>query len=598
MKTINIIKITCVAVLSVMALGANAQEETTNYLNREMTLEREYDPSVQDANKVNTLPEIKEPEIRKIPIDYASITLPAFPQKEVGVLPSGKILANMEYNKRRGYLNLGAGNYMNLNGDVGYHILSSDKDQLRVFFSHRSSNGKVEYLQIDDKVKAKLNDNLGGLDFRHVFENAALRLGAQYGYTAFNYYGLPPYWGTFLPEEGGNLPEPDKETNQVNQTIKAYMGVESLENADLGYKVGIDFTRFSYKYGLGKIADGPAENKINGNIDINKLLGTDSRFGVKADVNYFFYSQPAEIRNPETGELYVTGYENYMEATLTPYYRMEGGNWNLQLGANIMYHTGNDKKFVASPDIRFDIEVATRSVLYAIATGSIQSNSLYDVSRQYRYIDPSWQIEPTRNWLDATIGFKSGIAKGFWFDIFGGYKISTNDVFYFPNRSYTHGDFGNMITSASDFDTNLIFGGAHFKYNYQQLFEIGLKGVYNHWKATYGSSWIGFSGTEDLKHAYGRPKMEFTANVKVNPIDKLSLDLSYYLATDRYTMLQGSQDFKMDNINELNLTGSYRINDTFSVYAKLNNLLFQKYELHYGYPMQGFNAMGGININF
>ena len=34
-----------------------------------MTLEREYDPTVQDANKVNTLPEIKELEAKRAELD-------------------------------------------------------------------------------------------------------------------------------------------------------------------------------------------------------------------------------------------------------------------------------------------------------------------------------------------------------------------------------------------------------------------------------------------------------------------------------------------------------------------------------------------------
>jgi outer membrane cobalamin receptor len=54
----------------------------------------------------------------------------------------------------------------------------------------------------------------------------------------------------------------------------------------------------------------------------------------------------------------------------------------------------------------------------------------------------------------------------------------------------------------------------------------------------------------------------------------------------------------MKNINELNLTGTYTLNDTFGLYLKLNNVLFQKYELYYGYPMQSFSAMIGVNINF
>ena len=166
MKTIYNVKTLCVVALLGTAATVNAQEDTSKKQNleREMTLEREYDPSVQDASKVNTLPVIKEPTVKKMPIDYAGFTVPADPEKEISLLPSGNIMTDILYTKRRGYFNFGAGTYLNLNGDLGYHILSTDKDQLNIWFSHRSTNGKVKYLQYDEKVKAKLNDNLGGLN--------------------------------------------------------------------------------------------------------------------------------------------------------------------------------------------------------------------------------------------------------------------------------------------------------------------------------------------------------------------------------------------------------------------------------------------------
>ena len=62
MKTIYNIKALCVMALLGSVATASAQEDKTKEkdLNREMTLEREYDPTVQDASKVNTLPVIKE----------------------------------------------------------------------------------------------------------------------------------------------------------------------------------------------------------------------------------------------------------------------------------------------------------------------------------------------------------------------------------------------------------------------------------------------------------------------------------------------------------------------------------------------------------
>ena len=57
MKTIYNIKALCVMALLGSVATVSAQEDKTKEknLNREMTLEREYDPTVQDASKVNTL---------------------------------------------------------------------------------------------------------------------------------------------------------------------------------------------------------------------------------------------------------------------------------------------------------------------------------------------------------------------------------------------------------------------------------------------------------------------------------------------------------------------------------------------------------------
>ena len=83
MKTVDKIKALCVVVLLGSTMTAQAQEtkeKEKENLNREMTLEREYDPTVQDASKVNTLPVIKEPEVKKMSIDYATYTVPTAPE--------------------------------------------------------------------------------------------------------------------------------------------------------------------------------------------------------------------------------------------------------------------------------------------------------------------------------------------------------------------------------------------------------------------------------------------------------------------------------------------------------------------------------------
>lgn len=598
MKTIYNVKTLCVVALLGTAVTVNAQEDTSKKqnLDREMTLEREYDPSVQDASKVNTLPVIKEPTVKKMPIDYAGFTVPADPEKEISLLPSGNIMTDILYNKRRGYFNFGAGTYLNLNGDLGYHILSTDKDQLNIWFSHRSTNGKVKYLQYDEKVKAKLNDNLGGLNFKHNFDKLALKMGVKYGYSGFNYYGFPMYSNP----SSSTIPEllSDIETNQVAQTIKANVGIESKEDAPVGYLLDLGYTNFSYKYGRGEPFDGPTEGTFNLNFGLNAGFGGNQRVGLDGNFQYFNYSLPNDMKIPDgekTGYTYY--FDNFAAATLSPYYKIEGENWHVKLGVNAMFFSGEHKEFMASPNISADVEVADKTVLYLSANGKLKSNSMYDLFQVNRYTFPVSRITPSRNWLDGILGIRSGVAPGFWFDVFGGYKITSDDYFYVPAFQNTKGHFGNLCYPSNLMDSKQLFVGANLKYSYQQLFEISLKGVYNNWDVEYSEDHsTGFLNT-NKPEAYGMPEMEITAGVTVRPIKNLSASLDYYLATGRKTPL-GLDYIKMKNINELNLTGAYNFNDTFGLYLKLNNVLFQKYELYYGYPLQKFSAMIGVNINF
>lgn len=600
MKTIYNVRALCVLAFLGSAAFTSAQEDVSKdkNLNREMTLEREYDPSVQDASKVNTLPVVKEPEVRKIPIDYSSYTIAADPSKEISLLPSGNIMTQMDYNKRRGYFNFGIGNYLNINGDLGYHILSTEKDKLNVWYSHRSTNGKVKYLESDEKIKAKLNDNLGGVNYQHAFDKLLLNMGMKYGYSGFNYYGRPFNAVSSMPESEW-IDDADRTTNQVNQTVLVKAGVESKEGAPVGYLLDIEYVNFSHKYGLNPEKDGPTEHTIEAAFDLNAGFGGNQRIGLGGNAVLFNYglkglAMPMVNGEPIGKESEYYEFNNHAEVTLSPYYKIEGENWNVKLGANVMMVTGEDSKFMASPNISADIEVADKTVLYALATGKLYSNSMYEMSQVNRYLNPNKELLPSRNWVDATLGVKSGVAPGFWFDVFAGYKKTSDEVFFIPSVIMLEKGRFSSASQSMQADADKLFIGANLKYSYQQLIDFNLKGVYNHWKVTGANKYL---DGQDVK-AYGKPEMEITAGVTARPFKSLSVALDYYLATGRYSLNQGLLNEKMKNINELNLTGTYTFNDTFGVYAKLNNILCQKYEVLYGYPLQSFSAMVGVNINF
>ncbi|MCD7936846.1 MAG: TonB-dependent receptor [Tannerellaceae bacterium] len=571
MKTIaNTKKILFTTACMLFAGAVFAQENKDQDLSRELTLEREYDPTVQDANKVNTLPVVREPEVKRTTIEYASYSLPMDPAKELYVLPSGKVMTDILYSPYKGYFNFGIGNYMNVNGDIGYHILNTEQDKLNIFFSHRSTNGKVKYLDSDEKVKAKLNDNLGGVNYKHTFTNLDLKLGARYGYSGFNYYGMPD------PVSSRAF---DAETYQGNQQVGVQAGIISHENDPFGYLLDVEYVNFSNRYSFGKGMDGLSENNIGVKGGLNTGFGGNQLIGLDARLDFFAYNLPNSLNDR---------FDNYAEVTVSPYYKIRESNLEVKLGVNVMFITGDHSKFFVSPNIYAQTEFVDKTVLYFDANGRIESNSAYRLSQLNRYIDPTLGVAPSRTWLDATLGIKSGIVPGFWFNVFAGYKITDDDVFFIqqtlPSNSSTQAVWGNVSQSFL-MNSKVFKGGVELKYAYQKLFDVYLKTVYSNWNVD-----------TDYK-AYGKPDLEFMAGVDIRPVDKLTVSADYRLAGGRYGMYCG-QEVKMKNINELNLTGTYAINNVLGVYLKINNALGQKYEYLPGYPLQGFSIMGGVNLNF
>jgi hypothetical protein len=330
---------------------------------------------------------------------------------------------------------------------------------------------------------------------------------------------------------------------------------------------------------------GITEHTMDARFGMSSAFNGNQRIGVDFKFIYYKYDLPS---------MSTALFGNYLEGTLQPYYKVEGDFWNIKLGTNVMFLTENEKKLFVSPNIAMEVNVGSKTVLYLDGGGGISSNSAFQLSRENRYIDPYDETWITRIPLDASLGVKSGVAPGFWFNLFTGYRLAFDDYFYIPYRSWS--GFGN-ISRTLPLDSKLIRGGLELKYAYQRLFEISLKGVYNHWTVENKRNQMveSIGGAPEWK-PYGAPKTELSAGLLLRPVKKYAVQMDYRLLSGR--VAYENRNEAMKDINELNVTGTYTINDSFGVYVKLNNLLFQRYEYIYGYPLQGFNAMVGINVNF
>ena len=593
------------------------KNEERESLNREMTLEREYDPIVQDAAKVTTLPAIREINITKRPITYSDYAVPMVPAKEMNLLPPGKLKMDFPHTKYDGYLHFSGGMLLNFMGDVGYHILNTERDRLGLFFSHRSTYGNVNFEDKDIAPrKAKINDNIGGLDFNHQFDRATLSLGGQFGYSAFNYYGeptneIPLSLNSFYPPSIYPLKN-DTVTNQGNRLFNVYGGIASDIPAYIGYYINAEYTNFHQKYSLSKELYGMTENHMALNLGMRSKVNNDQCFGADLKINMLSYKSPAlAVDEPYSSALIFpvvtvdsTAFNTHFNATLNPYYRLENNRLKLILGANLMLVSQNDiTNFFVSPNITLDIPFAYWNIFYANFGGGIASNSMAELSRFNRYLNPAFTPDASRTWADLKIGLRSSAVTGFWFDLFAGYKYTESDVFFNPSSYLWINDGFNNVSLIFQPTSQRIQGGVTLKYDYQHIFDIYIKGVYDSYTLIYIDTWKNRSAVKDIDEKselkpYGKPDFVGNAGINVRPIKPLTFNLDYCMMSGMYAHNFIGDDLKMKTIHDLRFRSSWIFNDMFSIYAQFNNVLFQKQSLYYGYPILPFSAMAGFNVHF
>jgi hypothetical protein len=195
--------------------------------------------------------------------------------------------------------------------------------------------------------------------------------------------------------------------------------------------------------------------------------------------------------------------------------------------------------------------------------------------------------------FNATLGINLSILPNVSLDVFTGYRQTKDEHFYII-------DYWPIISPIYTIANAFKFG-ALVKYSYRDIFNIGIQGVFYNWDCSgLGKNNLYLGNNAQLLYPWNRPA--FTGNIESGfkiPDLPLLFNVDYQLTQGRKSyVVAWEREENMRDINDLAVKSTYSINSMLSIYAVANNLLFQKYDIWYGYPAQDFNIMGGISIKF
>ncbi|MDR1951873.1 MAG: TonB-dependent receptor, partial [Bacteroidales bacterium] len=523
--------------------------------------DRDFNPTSRAASKINSLPALPQPVVQRANTNFSTWAGRTTPPPEIALPNPATAMTEIPFDKRQGYVSLNAGNYANVDGAAGYRFIDNGRSTLGLNLLHNSTNGNVNYAQENSNPKSNklyLMDNFGQLRFNQLFDALHLNMHVSYLHSMFNYYG-----NTFSEDRWF------ENENQRLGVFNANIGFNSRRNVQrLGYRGSVDLKNFHTKFGDSLSQSGIRGNEIDAGLGLfqpfdagngNSIIGVDGRFFTTT---------------------YSDTISNYSQITAAPYIAFLGDRFTAQLGADVQFQFIDGNKVRVVPNVDVNLRLSNHSSLYAKVHGGFNPNTFVNVMNESRYVTPmaAATMKPSFTVVDLEAGVKIGELSGFRFDVFGGFRQTDDEYFLvgieslapiFGNLSHSH--IGGMIQTNIWAPLDLSLRAKNNFYTVKEMF--------------------------DGSKAYNKPGLETDIRATFEATGALRFTLNYYFAGDRWTYFSGG-NVKMNNINDLNFGATYRITDFLSVNLKANNLLLQKYDIWYGFPAQGFNAMGGFTFKF
>lgn len=533
------------------------EQKNDSLLNRTVVVEQEYSPLIEDATKINVLPQVEAPSVENRPVEYSMEVMATkqFPYEQM----NNYTATEQQPMAKPGYLRIGAGNYGKVDFYGNYLFNLSDNDKLNIQADLNGHNGSFKRYNGPGEWDSYFYRTRAGVEYAHAFNKVTLQAGGHFGVNNFNY----------LPEGRQRFTSGDVQ-----------VGIKSNNTSD----------KYQYDIRTSLLLYQRAHEQVKPIKEI--IIRTNANFYTSLPENNSIVGLNIQINNNFIRRYTFKKTKKYTYSTIdfNPYYQVQSDDWQLKLGAIAALGTKFDEEFYLAPDFCFDYTKSKSSSLYIKLTGGRRINDL----RHLETIAPYTQIEaPFKSGfeqLNAAAGYKLRNNLGFYMHLFGGYQMLKNEVIPTLVRDRTGNLFAQSINYYWEYiQCNLsnYYIGTDLAYHYKQLLGIEASLTYRNWETN--------KSMEKLNnHNCILPKFSANIALQLNPILGLKCEAGYqYIGhfldytsaiPNQYANLYVKADFTLSN--------------NIGIYARLNNLLGNTNQQYVGYFAEKANFIGGITIQF
>jgi hypothetical protein len=560
-----------------------AQKDTIK-LKKEVEVVKAYEPTIQEVQKINDIPQIKPEQAEPPTFEYSIFSKPVFTTFDPTPVAAAKMVGEPRPELENGMLKLGLGNYETPYGELFFNTRPGKNSNFGLHFSHLSSSGKVKLLN-DDKIKAPESNTSGEVFAEKFFKRATLSGGLSFEHKSFNYYG---YTGPLLSDEEKEaiIPWYQKKQYFLKGSAFARLKSETVPQDGLHY----DF-RAQVHYLESKTGQKENEFSLSGNL-IKKFEG------VTGLLDGSFVTYNADSIKSRFSAVYRKRQQSILSGT--PSVMWAGDVASLQLGLNITIAVDNetDSKFYVFPKMKAEWSPVPKVLtLFANADGYLKHNTYSLIAAENPFVDPYHDVANSNFKYIVSGGFKGKLTPRTNYIAKATYSKIKDQHFYVLNAvNYSSTEVATQLNNTFDWvydDVKVLKITGEILHSVSDKFSLHILGNYYSYQLT------------SLEEPWQMPNYDVTLSGLYRPSDKLKFTLDVFAVGKRDALINSTNStviaqniVNMDSFVDMNLGTEYFFLNNLSFFLKLNNFAFQRYEQMPGYTSKSFNFLTGISFKF
>jgi len=608
MRTSTILTLTCSLLLATLTAfpAKQTKPKTTapvkdSISNSDGSVDKKFQPVLEPVERILVLPGIEQQAETKQPMIYSIAESPASLKGEYNPLPAAGIQQEFPSVKQVGYARLGVGSHRSFLGDVQLNLVRSATQSFDVNFRHRSIFGDVLFPS-GETNEAYNAENHFLMNYKATTTKTALEASLGERFNFWNYYGK---WDT---TGVSTLNSPDKQWS-TDGYFTFGLKSQDLENP-VSWSVKSEGHLFRLGNGVSSSVNlptgskGGAESEIQLTGSLKYELNDRVRLGVDAKIRNFSYRLPVsydiDATTPNYPPSLATEFENRDYLELSPNATLFYRNWmftgGLKLSIPSLIRESVRPNLVASAIT----PLSKKTVLRFVLDGGVEPMSSREGIALNPWLDPSIRLRSTWKLFDLTAGLD--------FRPLSNLRISpeigvnkTKDAPFFTNAMIgTAGvnNAGGHLFTVEYMTSTQLRAEINGEYSVENLLTILGSLRYNVYMNYSDIASIDAQLAANGRKAWYKPGVEARLRADVQPVEKLTLFADYRLEALRYQPTNTDFCKSTDAINDLSFGANYKMSKEVGIFMHVNNLLDQRYQVYFGYPVHGFTALVGGSVSF